>query len=151
MDDRRPAQAGAQNPAYRPTHPFTWLELGCGATRHHSGHTRQCSPESVVERVAGSEYGAHYICPMTKQDVLTGGHGVVPAACRLTGRGQGIAVTCRQSLLPLTSAQAGGRMVGYLLLSNRSRARVAVAADRSGVAVSRARGFTKLNPPSSTN
>ena len=28
MDDRRPAQAGAQNPAYRPTHPFSSLTAG---------------------------------------------------------------------------------------------------------------------------
>ena len=28
MDDRRPAQAGAQNPAYRPTHPLYVADLG---------------------------------------------------------------------------------------------------------------------------
>jgi hypothetical protein len=46
MDDRRPAQAGAQNPAYRPTHPL-FIPLTCGgalASRqpgHFGGHIPQ--------------------------------------------------------------------------------------------------------------
>jgi hypothetical protein len=37
MDDRRPAQAGAQNPAYRPAHPLisgVVLELGPDSPRN---------------------------------------------------------------------------------------------------------------------
>src|SRR6478735_3780719 len=39
MDDRRPAQAGAQNPAYRPTHPPS-TSLTCAGTTYENatGH-----------------------------------------------------------------------------------------------------------------
>jgi hypothetical protein len=41
MDDRRPAQAGAQNPAYRPAHPLH-IALTCAGTKYKTatGHIR---------------------------------------------------------------------------------------------------------------
>src|ERR1700685_26559 len=54
MDDRRPAQAGAQNPAYRPTHPLfnslTWCGALPGRYRGRFGGTsppRECPVEGI--------------------------------------------------------------------------------------------------------
>jgi len=60
MDGRRPAQAGAQNPAYRPTHP-PYGDADPQYINAHTlsegtfGHTRPSSPERLVERIPAAQ------------------------------------------------------------------------------------------------
>src|SRR5580658_39216 len=75
MDDRRPAQAGAQNPAYRPAHPPLFPSelhrndaLTCaGTSLNFSVHRTQYSLEqrtAHVEKQATLRFGAGW--PMTR-------------------------------------------------------------------------------------
>jgi len=62
MDDRRPAQAGAQNPAYRPAHPPSYgldlrRSITRGSGRAHSGHMCLRAAEGAIERVTRAAGG----------------------------------------------------------------------------------------------
>jgi hypothetical protein len=61
MDDRRPAQAGAQNPAYRPTHPLYFADLG--RSGRYASWFRSCSVRATA-RIAS-------MASHVERDVLT--------------------------------------------------------------------------------
>jgi hypothetical protein len=61
MDGRRPASAGAQNPAYRPARPpptlLTCISAGLSSIRGHIGGTHARSGECLVQRIPGAATG----------------------------------------------------------------------------------------------